>query len=790
MKKVFFVYLFFTFILIPFFLFAQKKSDLIIGIVTDYKDNYLFEYVEALNKQLNSLLGSKYSVTIPSEKILDSKMSVEEIQINYKQLTEDEQVDIILGFGVITSSVIAKEISYKKPVFLLGIIDTELQGLKPTQENTSGVKNLSYNLYNRNIENDLDMFYKIFPYKNLGIVYFGEIEKVIPPSSWDFDRVLKKIKIDSRFLPINSGIDDVMNNIKGLDAVYVSYIGKFEGKEKEKLFRLLSQKGLPTFGFSATDVELGALASVSPKEVEELEIRRLSLNIEAILEGENASELPLYLNIKEKLAINMKTANLIGFYPSFNILSQAEIINPIFDKNLRKLDLLQVIEIGLNQNIELKLSEKDLEITKKNLSIAKSQYLPSIIFGAKSVKIDDDRAKYVLSGQAEKTVFATASLRQILFSDPVIGNIKINKHLYKSTEFSYQQAKLDLILLISNLYFNTLILRNNHRILQENNKLIKKNLEIAKQRELLGHSGSSDVYRWESQLANSSSLLFDAKNKFSIAKLQLDLVLNISKDNDYELEDMDYREKVFTFYTNEFIKQIDNQKKMDILIEYFITQANQNSVELKQIKETQSALKRRLAIYLRQRFLPQAELSANIQHTMHRQGKGSTPYDYGDFMDTPWEIGIGLYLPIFQGGKIDHQIFQTKQELLKLNKKYQLALKKIETDVRRAFFDLTTSFSKIEALKISAENAKKSLGLVTDSYSKGFSSIAELIDAQNNSLYADLDAVNSNYIFLLNLIKTERSTGRYLFLLSQSGKAKFLKDFKEYLATTFKEYQK
>ncbi len=64
----------------------------------------------------------------------------------------------------------------------------------------------------------------------------------------------------------------------------------------------------------------------------------------------------------------------------------------------------------------------------------------------------------------------------------------------------------------------------------------------------------------------------------------------------------------------------------------------------------------------------------------------------------------------------------------------------------------------------SAELSRESLELVQDEYAKGLSSIVDLVDAQNEALSDNLNALSSEYEFLINVFNTDRAVGRFELL--------------------------
>ena len=93
------------------------------------------------------------------------------------------------------------------------------------------------------------------------------------------------------------------------------------------------------------------------------------------------------------------------------------------------------------------------------------------------------------------------------------------------------------------------------------------------------------------------------------------------------------------------------------------------------------------------------------------------------------------------------------------------------------------SYVNIDLSEQGAEAARKNLELVSDAYRQGTVSIIELLDAQNQSLFADLNANNALHDFLIDIMNVQRASGRFDFTEPADVQAKRTKAFIDYIKT-------
>ena len=783
MKHQVFDVFFFFLLVVPEICAQNQKEHVTIGVLVDDRQR-LSNLIVELKKELDALLGAKYYIQILEDNILSADWSASVAAKNYDHLIEDRDIDIIIGFGVLTGSVIAQKGPYQKPVIALGIFDPQLQGLPAVEKNRSGVHNLTYIFgFNQSLERDLDVFYDIFPYQKVGVVFYSDVLNVLARDTAFLESFFKDVTQQNQtsfaLLPFTNEIETLSMAVRqGVDALYIGYLGPHEGTEKRAFIEAVNDRGIPSFGSFRGDIRLGVLAATAPEENFAKIIRRISLHVEAILYGEDAANLPVHMSFEENLTLNMQTAREIGFSPKFTLLAKAELVNEFTIEDARAVNLRQVMREAMHANLDLKIEEGAVNAAQQEVFLSRTRLFPSLSVGATGVQIDKNRASF--GQQAQRTVMGTAGIKQVIFSEQAMGNVSIQKHLLRASEYGYKKVELDVILNAAVAYFQILKATTGRRIQSDNVELTRRNLEIAKQREAVGYSGRSDVYRWESRLATANTDLLATKNNVALAKIQLNRLLNRPIAEPFIAHETTLSDSLYISYLSSVEQYIDTPQSLDIYTDFLIEEAVRNAPEIGQLSANLNALQRSLRSFQRVRFLPTIGLGAEWQYIVSRHGVGSA-VSGTDPIDYPWNVSLNASWPLFQGGATRANIRQTRIEIDKLADQKAQLVQILELNLRAAVLDLTVQWVNLESSQKSAELAEKSLALIQDEYAQGRVSIVDLVDAQNATLAARLSALGSEYEFLVSILKTERAVGKFSLLSTPEEQRDFIKRFEVYL---------
>jgi outer membrane protein TolC len=559
---------------------------------------------------------------------------------------------------------------------------------------------------------------------------------------------------------------------------------------------------IPTFSHvGGTDVEAGVLATIQ-KETDFLRLaRRMALNIQRILMGEDAGTLPVEFRTEPQVTINMNTARQIGVYPRWDVRHEAILLNEEA-ADLEPLTLIDVVNRAIKSNLELLSKQTGYRAGKQDIRLAAARLLPYIEISGLGVKIDEDRAASSFGMTAENTLSGSATLTQVIFSEPALANLSIQKYMQRSRDAELEQVTMDIALSAAESYLFVLRAKALERVQKDNLEKTKSNLQLARVRQSLGASGPAEVYRWEAQYAVSQMQLDEAFAQRRLAEIHLNRVLNYPQGKRFKITDAGLESPFLTAREDRFYSFIDNEWILELFTDFMAEYGVKHAPELVQMDAVIAAKKRYLKSLRHKFYLPSIALQAGITNYFSKTGSGTETSDMSRLFpaftlgqlealgslfpekpnDLDWNIGLQVSFPLFSGGEKVAEHKKVKIELSRLETDRRLLAEILEQRIRTSIQLVGKSGSKILLSRKAAAAAAKTLELVTDAYSRGAVSILDLIDAQNAALTADRTKANAIYDFLLDVFKGQRAVNRLDFLTRTDQQMLLLDQFEDYLS--------
>lgn len=731
-----------------------------------------------IRTEIEAVMSSRYQAHVTTRLVENLK---EDGQISIKQVYDDPQVQLIIGVGFDMCNQLALLGSYSKPTILTTILDNELQNIPLTATGTSGVYNLTYVQSPFNIKRDFESLYEILPFDKLAILG-GYIS-----GNNDFDSYFKRQLAFSgaayQLIPTANTAAEMLAAItEDMDAAYTfPMLDRMPPIEIQKLMKGLADKGIPAFSLlSSPMLDLGAYAAYETDDNLQRIGRRVALTVLKIVEGEPAEALPVRMStFTENLIINLQTARQAEHYPSWDVMAKAILINIESTNADRKINLESAIAEGLQNNLQIKIAEKDTRISKKDVSIAKSNLLPQIDASSTFLGVDENTIRNSFGTRGYLNWSANASLTQVILSEPAYANIAIQKFLLESNRMSLRQNELDIVLNVSQGYLNILRSFELIKLRNENVSVTRKNYDIAKAKEQVGYAGISDVFRWESELALDNIDLNNAQAQFRQARFNLNALLNRPIKEKFQLADVTLADSIVSIFDERLFPFIKNPGVIELFADFLVDEAFRNLPEIKQLEAAVAVQERSLKSQNRAFALPSIALSAQYDYPIgnYKYPEGINPIDN----KPTYNAALGLQIPIFQGQSRVYQRQQTQIGLLQLQDQMKDLHNKLELQVRANLETTGASFSSMDLSRQSAEAAQKNFELIQSSYRQGLINVTALIDAQNAALSARINATNASYTFISDFLAVERALGYYHFLALEEDQNAFIRRFIQFI---------
>jgi outer membrane protein TolC len=762
-----------------------------IGVVLDGPWEGNDSVMRLFQSEINELLKDEFDIRFPERATLTADWSKDGVHLRVDQLLNDPQVDIVLALGILSGQDLARRGPLPKPCIAPYATDRSAQQL-PASNGSSGMHNFTYIASVNPLLRDLRLFHELIPYRKLVILSHRPYHEAIPEIARNLKKQLAADGIDLTVISLDGQAAPALAALPpDTEAVYLTPL-LLPAAEFEHLVKGLVARKLPTFSYLGyEEVEKGILAGAAPATDFARLARRTALNLQRILLGEDAANLPATIALAEQLTLNMATARAIGFSPTWDTLIETEQLFRDPTNAVRHWSMESVVKEAMAVNLDLAAADRKVAAGLEDIRKARANLLPQLGLSATGAMIDEDRAAASFGTQAERSLSTSLELRQSLYSEPAWANYDIQKHQQTGRQEELRQLRLDVIQEASTSCLNVLRAKTLQTVQKNNLRLTRSNLDLARTRREVGFSSPAEVYRWENQLARDRRALIDADVSRVQAEIALNRVLHRPLEETFTTLGQGLDDPTLLASDPRLFAQLATPAAFASFRDFMVREGLKNSPELQRLDAAIAAQQRARTAARRAFWVPEVSLQAGITQLLGEEGegvdspfsrlKGLLPVDIPEANDTSWNMGLRLSLPLFSGGSrwADMQQAQRQLEQLQLERKALAA--RLEQRIRSSLQKSRASHTGIRLSREGAQAAGKNLELVKDAYSRGVVSILELLDAQNAALTAEQAAANAVFDFLLDLMAVQRSVGQFDFFLSPDDREQWFQRLELYL---------
>ncbi|MFW5490254.1 MAG: TolC family protein [Desulfovibrio sp.] len=740
----------------------HEDKRVVVAVVSDGQGPFLDRYMAQVREELVRLLGRDRPIEFLRKPDFSAGWTMDGARRSLEAAMAVPGADVVLCAGLLPTLYAARlEVDLPVPVVAGFYLDQETLSLPVSQDLRSLKKNLNFVYIPRHMRDDFHSFARLIGKGPILALADARLLRAVPGIVGRFSEIAASEGLELGTFGMAGSADKVLAalppNVRG---VYLTPAFSMSVEQWQKLINGLNDRKIPTFSLMGEeDVKRGALAGGLPA-VEQRTARRVALHIQQILDGASAESLPVDLPVHMKIFLNMETARTIDFSPPYDILIDAQVVGATWqpgDKGA-PLDLDTAMHMAVNGNVDMTLSRLATRQAGESSDAAASPMLPQVHAVAGYSQIDQDRSTTNQGRVPWAKTSAGLQLQQMIFDDSIISRYRQARRFLESARLDESARREDVMLAAGLNYLNLLVSRAMTRIDRENLRLTEDNLKLARVRRTVGVSGPEEVYRWEASLAEAKSRYIQRMSDEADALAQLNRALGVEQDSRWDAEPIGPKAAGRYFLDGRLVGAVRNARDMARARSF----SRQVALERYSIKSLQQRIEaQQLALEQNERsfYLPKIGASVEYEHALDTKRSGTQDALQSAYRaeDDTWAVGLRLTLPLYEGGGRVQATRLAKTQLRTLEARLDRLRQITEEEVQKRINALYHSWPNIDLTAQAAESSRRNLKVVRDKYTRGKASILDLLDAQNQAIKQEQNAVIAVYSFVADMLRYQRA---------------------------------
>lgn len=402
-------------------------------------------------------------------------------------------------------------------------------------------------------------------------------------------------------------------------------------------------------------------------------------------------------------------------------------------------DLLQTYELALENDPRIKQAQANLAAVGESDDQGFARLLPVLSVSASSSFNRLDNKKRTFQGFGVQEYWnnsAALNLSQPVFHWEYWVQLSQADNQIAQAEAQYLAAQQDMMLRVTEAYFNVLAAEDNLHFIEAEKNSIAKQLEQAEQRFEVGVIAITDVHEARAGFDQVRADVLAAEYLVDNRKEQLREIIG---ENAADLTALG--------------KTLPLQAPQPADIEAWSKMADtQNLTVVSILNETETA--RKTIELQRSGHYPTLDLVGSVTQTDNNSVFGLR----GD-QET---IGLQLNVPLFEGGAVNSRVREAEYRYEQSREKLLETRRAVNRQVKDAYRGLMTSISRVEALKAAVVSAESALEATSAGFDVGTRTMVDVLKVQSNLYAARRDYARARYDYLINAVKLKQSASSLL----------------------------
>jgi outer membrane protein len=398
-------------------------------------------------------------------------------------------------------------------------------------------------------------------------------------------------------------------------------------------------------------------------------------------------------------------------------------------------DLNTCIEYALENNIQVRKSKVNLEISEVNTKQAQAQLYPNL---SASISQNVTNRPWLIDQETARTNSYTGSYginaSMTLFNGGrLVKNIRQQKLQEETSQYAVLEVEKNIEMSILRVYMQILYSQEAVNVYRVTMEASRYQRDRGAALLAAGMISKVDLAQLEAQLSSDKYQLISSENMLSIAKLQLKQLLELNINDEMQIVIPEIGEEFVLSPLPDLFYVYS--KALDVMPEMRSSRLNLDIMGL----ETEKA---------RAGYLPRVSLSASIG-TNHLSGSNLSFEDQlrNNFSDG---IGLNVSIPVFTNRENKSAV--EKARLNEVNAMLDLANaeKDLLQEVESVYLDALTSQNQYMAATEQVRALEESYVLIEQQFNMGMRNTLELLTEKNNLLSAQQSQLQAKYTSIMN----------------------------------------
>ena len=392
-------------------------------------------------------------------------------------------------------------------------------------------------------------------------------------------------------------------------------------------------------------------------------------------------------------------------------------------------NLLEVYKLAQKNDAQLAAAQASMKATQEAVPQSKARLLPSINLSA--------NANYNNTSEPKSESYNSngwgANLTQPLLNMNSWYGLDQAEAQYAQAEAVFADEQQQLILRVSEAYFDVLRAEDSLATARVQEKAVKQQLDQARERYNVGLIAETDVLEAQAAHDNARVARILGENKVSVAYEGLRTI------TDYSVTDVAKLEKTMPV-----------NAPMPASSDDWVNRAVESNIALQAARKGLDASEQAVRAS-KANHMP--TINAVAGYNVNNSGLAQP----GDTAGA--QIGLQFNLPIYSGGATSSQVRQAAYQLDQAQQSYDNNLRVTNSNTRNLFRTVNSDVERVDARCQGITSSESALKATQSGYEVGTRNITDVLDAQQKLFSATGDYLNARYDYIVNTLKLKQVAG-------------------------------